>query len=222
LVRLVLRIVPIIVLLGICPILKAQTPYGWRFDNIPERIGACFKTNPRLLFSFDSRRSFIRSGNVKIFGLRFGLEFDNLVRAGIGFYGLSTGTGIDWVRPTGDTIRNARLNFGYVSGFFEYVFFQNKKWELSVPLHLGIGETSLSNSDYPFLQPETRQSVLLTEISAQGQYKIFWLVGLGAGIGYRHMISPRTKVTKNFDAPIYLFKVRIFIGELFRRVAKKE
>lgn len=208
-------------LLFLCSNGRAQIEDGWRVKDVPEKFSYAMKTNPKLLFSLDSRRSFVRSTNVKFWGVRLGFDWSAMIHMGIGMYGLSSSTGLDWVNNDGDSINDARLNFGYVSFWFEYVWFHNKRWQLSTPLHLGAGEVSLSSSNFPFLQPETKKSVIVTEFSVQAEYKIFWLVGLGAGAGYRYSLTSQEKLARFVNSPVYLFKVRIFLGEVYKRLFKK-
>ena len=44
----------------------------------------------KLLLGFDSRRSFLNRREIRIFGLRFGVDYGERVRMGFGFYGLSS------------------------------------------------------------------------------------------------------------------------------------
>lgn len=191
------------------------------FTRLGDTIHTSFHTKPKFFLGFDTRRSFISNRDVKIFGLRAGLEWNHRVRLGIGLYGLLSPYLRSYERlndSTGllDTIA-APLRFGYLSGFAEYVVVNKKRWELSVPLHLGLG-----SSRFEGFEAETEGGFLLTELSLQAQYKILKWIGLGGGVGYRWLIIPNNKVQEDFNSPIYIFKIKIFMGEIVKAVFKKK
>ena len=176
------------------------------------------------VFNFDTRYSFIDDETVRISGVKFGVEWRQKVRTGFGLYLLST-TLTQQLAPlpgTTDPV-TANLRFGYIAGFGEYIIFQNKKWELSTPNQVGLG-----NLHYDFkdsngnLQRTHRQRILVLEPSVTGHYKFFYWLGLGAGAGYRQIVNPEHRLAHDLNAPIYYAKVKLFVGELYRELIRKK
>jgi len=183
------------------------------------------KNNVRFVFSLDGRRSFIGGHRVGIGGLRLGIQYKDRFRTGLGFYG-SDAPFKGNKRLNKDTPKERRLrgqlNFGYSALFFEPIFFKNKRWEISTPIILGVGDAKLTfyNPDSSIFS-STKQTFSLLELSSTVEYKFLRWAGLGAGLGYRTVFSEEKFITDNFNAPIYIIKVKIFIGELYRGIRKK-
>lgn len=179
--------------------------------NKPADLAEAFQSSPRLILGFDSRRSFISRRDVRIFGVRAGLNFDDKARAGWGIYFLASPFRRTFEVPNPATMEldtiDSQLSFVYMSVWFEYVLLTTKRWELSAPLHLGLGTI-----DFPGVPNLSGTNVLLTELVAQGHYKIFPFVGLGAGVGFRKILLGGQSIRNNFDAPIYKFSVKVWLS----------
>lgn len=186
-------------------------------QQFADGISESYRSKPKIIVGFDSRRSFISSRDVSIFGVRAGFDLAPKVRMGFGLYGLSTPFYRNFITYNDstclDTIQG-RLQFGYMSVFWEYVLLQNRRWEFSAPIHIGIGASEFRGVD------QTRNPVGVTEVSIQGQYKILTWFGLGAGVGYRVLMPRNQAVTENFNAPLYAIRMKLFIGELYDSVFK--
>ncbi len=181
------------------------------------------KNKWRMIFSFDTRRSFIVSRNATIFGLKPGVELNKKHRFGIGLYSLSNPIILDDVRtPEFDTAA-IRLEFGYGSIYYEYVLLNNKRWEFTVPFHLGGGTVKLSHRDSlgQFI-PWREQGVMATELSVTGYYKVLRWFAVGGGVGYRAMVTRDEQTKRAFNAPIYIIKARLLVGEIYKMIFKKD
>ncbi len=53
--------------------------------------------------------------------------------------------------------------------------------------------------------------------SVASQYKITRWLALGMGVGYRFVFSKEKKVSAGLNAPIYVFKVKLLMGELLKK-----
>ncbi|MEM6271128.1 MAG: hypothetical protein AAF998_16945 [Bacteroidota bacterium] len=186
----------------------------------PKELPAAFRSTPKVLVGFDSKRSFIDNRDVRIFGVRAGLEFDRKVGVGFGIYFLRSPFVRNFIEPADgggvDTIRS-NLRFGYVSAWFEYMIYASRRWEVSVPLTLGFGEAEFSG-----FEERTYTQILLLEASLEAQYKIFPWLGLGAGVGYRQPITGERSIRTIIDAPIYRFGIRVFLGYFWNLITGKE
>ena len=170
------------------------------------------------VFSFDARRSVIRDQKAKIGGIKIGLDFKNKIRAGLGFYGW-TGPFEDTIiineePPDQDTVL-AGIAFNYVSPYLEYIIYQNKKVELSMPIQFGFGDVSVQ---YKYkngnIETPIKKSVGVFVISLTGYYKFFTWLGIGGGVGYRNILTKQKLIRKTFNAPVYIVKIRIFPGPI--------
>jgi len=192
---------------------------------------------PKLVFSFDGRYSFIRSEAVNISGLKLGLDFRNKFRIGIGVYGLlkpeEYSGSVTRTIKTNKTIIpfHATLKLWYGVIYGEYVIAHKKRWELSIPIQFGIGQTQIdaepirkeSISAINYLNKNDQNTtVFLIEPSITGYYKIFSWIGVGTGIGYRRMIGADDTMNQNFDNPIYIIKVKLFLGDFIKVVSGKK
>jgi hypothetical protein len=188
--------------------------------HAPRDIGPAMRQAPKLLLGMDSRHSFISARDVKVMGLRVGLDFDSRARMGFGVYVLASEFHRTFL-PTGqpgrtDTIHNAKLQFTYLSAYFEYVVLMTKRWECSVPIHIGIGDVGFQQL------PEEPKTVLLAEGTVLAHYKIFPFFGLGGGVGYRQMIAGGELIRENFNSPTYSFGLKFWLGYLYEKLIKKQ
>lgn len=185
------------------------------------------KESAKLLFSFDARRSFVLDENVKINGLRIGAKMPGNYNIGIGFYGMNEP--IRRYIPLDksqypDSKDTVFFDFDYTTLFYERIWYHSKRWELSTPIHFGIGTLQLDYLSRDIEQPRkqfVKGAALMTEISFTAQYKIIRWFAVGSGVGYRKMLLKEKNVTRALDAPIYIFQFKILLGELYKQVFKK-
>lgn len=201
-------------------------------DTIPE------PKKWKFLFSFDSRSSSIRfSGdkyNAKLFGVKIGASYKEKHRFGWGVYWLqSDKTPI--IVPDKYLVRTDSLGekyldtvehhvtFGYQTLFYEYVIYRKGRWEISAPVHLGFGvaEVNARNGRGPDTLLGKFGSAL-TSFAVDGHYKISPWLGVGAGFGYRLMLTHNKDISKALNAPYTIFKIKLFLGDLYRGMFKRK
>lgn len=184
----------------------------------PKYWAAALRLPPKLNVSLDSKRSFISNRDVKTLGLKANLDFDNRVRLGFGVYFLQSpfyrSLKVTDYYGVEDTVK-AKLDFVFMTGFFEYVFLTTKRWELSAPFALGIGDVQFRDVG---MKP---QAVMTSEFGIQGSYKVFPFIGLGGGVGYRQIISGGKLIRENFNSPTYSFGLKFWFGYLYQKFFKK-
>ncbi|MBK9451330.1 MAG: hypothetical protein IPN95_18360 [Bacteroidetes bacterium] len=187
--------------------------------NPPRDIPAAFRQSPKLLVGLDSRRSFVSGRDVKVMGVRVGLDFEKRARVGFGVYTLASEFNRNFIRTDFfgivDTIQ-AQLRFNYLIAYFEYVLLTTKHWEVSLPLHIGIGDVSFTKIN------QDPKSFLLGEVMVLANYKIFPFLGLAAGVGYRQILLGGYAIRDNFDAPSYSFGIKFWAGYLVDKIIKKK
>ncbi|HHG84266.1 MAG TPA: hypothetical protein ENJ82_05905 [Bacteroidetes bacterium] len=183
-----------------------------KLSDLPE----AFQETPKIILKFDSKQSTISNRNARIFGLRVGMSFDNKAATGFGIHFLASEFTRNFIVPDGngglDSIP-ALLDFRYMSLWFEYMILSNKRWELSLPLAIGLGEARFRG-----FTESTNTPMLFAETSFEAQYKIVEWLALSAGIGYRLPITSTQKVGENFNSPIYRLGIRLFLGYFYRKV----
>jgi hypothetical protein len=182
--------------------------------------------NLKFFFGFDSRRSFVLKNNSKFLGAKIGFLYKNKHRFGIGLYGMQvpiTFVGeVDKNKYT-DATDTVRFNFGYGSLFYEYIWYKNKRWDLSTPIHLGIGNLAFSYKDTASLyQPLFGGGALMTELTGVAQFKVFRWFALGSGVGYRMMLIDDKTIRKSLNSPVYIFQVKILFGEIYKMTFRRK
>jgi hypothetical protein len=179
---------------------------------------------PKFSIKFDNRNSFVSSTNARIIGIKIGWEYNELVKLGIGYNFLVSNIRKEKIivgqNSEFDTVVSL-LKFEYLSPYFEYVFFKTKRWEHSIPVQIGIGNIRYEHrDDKGRIRYENYKPIILYEPAMTTQFKVFPWFGLAAGVGYRLAYYNKRGQTENFTSPIYLFRVKIFLGEMYRSTKK--
>ncbi|MDD5774240.1 MAG: hypothetical protein PHX78_12335 [bacterium] len=189
-----------------------------------DSIGEAIKSKPKFSIRLDNRYSFTATSPSRITGFKVGAEFNDKFRVGGGYNQLNSRlTRPVYIDSSGviiDTVISG-LKMSYMSYFIEYVFFKNKRWEFSIPIQIGIGNT---HYEYHYRDAKFKNnwSVIINyEASISGQYKILKWFGIGAGLGYQLMLKDNPAIKENFNTPIYSLKLKIFLGDIYRSVFPK-
>ncbi len=185
------------------------------------------KRKVKVLVGLDANRSFVLKTRAKFGGIRVGVEVEKRYRFGLSVHGMQEPLEFDRTIDS-DKFPNAnntlKLKFSYTTLFYEHIWLTTKRWELSTPFHTGGGEVLISYKDT--IQNKEKQvfkgasSVLFTSIASQ--YKITRWLALGTGLGYRFVFSKDKKVSAGLNAPVYVFKVKVLMGELIKKWFKKD
>ena len=206
----------LIILVSLFTLLFQLNSKAQLVDSISEAI----KFKPKLSFRLDNRYSFTATTPSKIIAFKIGAEFNEKFKVGGGYNILVSKLTkpVYLFNGTVDTTLSSRLKMSYMSYFIEYVFFRNKRWEFSIPLQIGIGNT---HYEYTFggLKVKNNWSVIVNyEANVSGHYKITSWVGIGAGLGYQLMLKDNPAIKENFNTPVYSVKIKIFLGDIYKSV----
>jgi hypothetical protein len=185
-----------------------------------------FKSRPKFFLTLDRTSSFVAGKGATTNEIRMGLEFKKLIRFGIGYAELVSDivadksivteiTGIDSLVP-------AELSLSYLTWSAEYTFYNSKRWQITMPGVLGTGSSYFQYYEYVDGEYKTKRTdeggVVLLGASGIATYRILRWVGLSAGLGYRYLIVNNGNVKESFNSPVYLFRIRIFMGEIYKSV----
>ncbi len=180
----------------------------------------------KFFIGLDARRSFVLNKNTKFNGIKIGLSYNNKHRFGLGIYGMQqpiTFVGeVDRIKHP-EATDTVRFNFGYGSIFYEYVWFKNKRWDLSTPIHFGLGNLSFSYLDTAkAYQPLYGGGALMTELTGVAQFKVFRWFALGSGVGYRMMLVDDKTIRNNLNSPVYIIQFKILFGEIYKMTFRRK
>ena len=187
-----------------------------------DTIAASFNYKPKFDFKFATRNSFIASKKANIFAFKIGLEFNETVTVGLGFNSLKSSDfyenkiRFDENGMIKDTVKSI-LKFNYISPFFEYIFFKNKRWEHTINIQVGLGKSKYEYTNLKGnLIKENEHFIFLYEPSMSTEFKICPWLGVGCGVGYRVLLI------KNFTSPIYSLGIKLHLGYLYRKAFPKK
>jgi len=188
--------------------------------QVLEEIRGSFRKKPKFFFNFTQYNSFINRQSANISGIKAGLEFNEKVRLGLGYGWLNSDIVDKIVIDKNDMSyqTNGQLKFNFISTSFEYEFYTNDSWHLSVPLVVGAG-----GAHYEYIDRITKDRtatknshIVLFEPTVNAQYNIINWVGISGGLGYRFALNASKDYRKNFSSPIYVIQLKIFFDEIYR------
>lgn len=187
----------------------------------------CLKQRPHLFAKLDTRNSFISNSRAKIFGVKAGLKYGKRLSFGIGYNQLyppakKFDTQV-YYRNQDNIVESvtANLKLFYVSTHVEYVFYQTKHWELSMPLQIGIGQTYYKYKLLGLTKKIEKNINFIYEPCVSIEYKYLKWIGVGADVGFRFMVTKDRKLNQNFNSPTYAFKLLIYYNEIFKSLFPK-
>jgi hypothetical protein len=187
--------------------------------NLSDSLREVFRQRITPSFKFDTRNSFITGSTAKVYGLKAGVSFGKRLSIGLGYNFIGTrlreNTTVDDIE-----IKNAEIRMNYVAPYVEYGFFQRGPWEIGTSIQLGVGSSFHRYSENGNDRIIHRGRVILYEPVMSCEYKIFKLIGVGVGCGYRIMLKSNRAIEQQFTSPVYALRVRLIFDELYRRYKK--
>jgi len=192
---------------------------GIHAQHFEEELRLALKEEPKFEFKLDSRNAFISNTGVRVFGFKLGLNFDDKLSFGLGYNQL-------WSNPKNQLFLegvnyNAEVNYYYFSPYVEYTFYRDEKWEFSIPVQFGLGESWYEFERNGNKLSRSRNFVVSYEPAITVQYTFLKYFGLGAGVGYRLMIVPNHSIEEQFTSPVYIFKFKIFFQEIYHDLVRE-
>lgn len=190
------------------------------FAQFELHLKESFEEDGKLDLKFDSRFSFIGNNNVKTTGIKLGLNYNNMFKVGLGLNTLLLPLKYD-IEEEGVNYR-ADLQYVYFSPYFEYVFYNTRRWEFCLSTQIGVGASNYQITDSLGTNKTVREGLMLSyEPSTHIDYKFLKYFAIGTGVGYRVMIVQNTGVNERFTSPEYILKLKVYLGKIWRNVTGK-
>jgi hypothetical protein len=181
---------------------------------VDERPRAAF----RFLLNLDARNTAVFDRTVRFFGVRIG-AWKNRDIIALGFYGLDNPVIDNSVQLTdvGRDSTNVRTALSYAGLTYERLFIDNKRWQLSVPLMVGLGNTRVEYLDSTdTYRPYARREVVPVELGVRGAYKLFFWLYIQAGVGYREVLSADHRAHNNYSGFTWSYGLSLKLGNIYR------
>ena len=186
--------------------------------NLSDSLRQVLQHKPVPTAKFDTRNSFITGKSAKVFGVKVGVSFRKTLTIGIGYNWI--GTKFSEPLQIGDDIFESEIKLRYVAPFLEYSFYKKGPWEATVPVQIGFGKSFLRYSSTSGKENIHEGHVVLYEPGMAIEYKLFDVVGVGAGMGYRIMLKNNKSIEQQFTSPVYVLRIRLIFDELFKKYKK--
>ncbi|HEX5001253.1 MAG TPA: hypothetical protein VFW78_02055 [Bacteroidia bacterium] len=189
-----------------------------------------FKNKPTPFVTYDIAGSLLGGHGATTFELRGGLDFKKKVRLSVGWAWVLSDIvdkNKEVVLESGkDSIVPADLRMQFATVNAEYTFFDNDRWQITVPVSTGYGMSYYRYNervDGVYKKQKTdKNPVAVFGPSLTVTYKLLKWVGVSAGLGYRFMIKDNDEVRQRLSSPIYTIKARIFFDEIYKSVFPKK
>jgi hypothetical protein len=193
-------------------------------DSVRGRPAIARLPRNRFVVQYDSRYSIINHHLTTINGLKLGMEFKSRFRTGAAIYFLSTGVPTRQSKPENAAEdADAELRFRYLAAYAGYVLLENRRWELSANLQMGLGSVYvLYEADDGDLDKTPREFMGVVEPALAAQYRVFRWGGFGTGAGWRQPVFVPGSIQKELNGPVFYLRANLFLGELIKVVKGKE
>ncbi|MEZ4756438.1 MAG: hypothetical protein R2817_06390 [Flavobacteriales bacterium] len=175
----------------------------------------------KVLLNLDARRTFVDAIPVRFYGLRIGAQRGRDVLT-VGFYGLGDPFQRTAVLLDGLGVRDVRTQFDFVAFGYERILLDSKRWEIGIPVTIGLGNyrTSYRDSSASVWRPYSSNELVPVESGVQVDYKLFWWAFVGVGGGYRYVLAEDPIVTTALSDFNYYFKFGLRFGEIVKRTRR--
>ncbi len=172
----------------------------------------------KVILNFDARRTFVNNASVRFNGIRLGAQRGKDIIA-LGFYGL----GDPYIQPAVDLgelgVRQFYTRFNYTGLTYERLLIDVKRWQVGIPLSLGLGNYKTSYLDSTGAEIAYGVNELVPiEATLHADYNLFWFVFIGVGGGYRYVLAADPEATTTLSDWTWYAKVGLRFGEVVKRV----
>lgn len=174
---------------------------------------------PRPYASLDYSLALGANHGTDVIGFRLGVVQNKRLYMGLGHYRLNVDRVNNITVQTAnetDTVVPAQLKLRFLTLNVEYVFYRDRKFQMSVPMNLGYG-----NSFYQYFISEgqkaktTKSGSAIATIGFNANYKIVPWFGFALGTGYATTMGTNKTDEQNFKSMTYSFGINVYFEELY-------
>ncbi len=177
----------------------------------------------RFIVNFDARRQEVLGDVVKFYGLRFGIQKRWNIYA-LGLYGSDTpfeDRGIEVTDLRKDSL-DVRTSMNYLSGTYERILLDTRKWQMSIPFMAGVGNSPLDVKDSTQVYRRFKDyRVFPLETGVRASYKVLFWLYLQGGVGYRKVLGQSALVDKKYTGLTWNCGFSIKFGKIYRYAKDK-
>lgn len=185
--------------------------------NLTDSLRFAFDQKPSFTANFNTRNTIVTGRPIRTRSVKAGVSFGRRVGVGIGYNWLEHDNVKIYQSDEGlEERRELRMAYGIV--YFEYSFLRKQRWEITLPVQLGVGasrERLLSDQDPVQIN---KGGIFLYEPSMIAQYNFLKYFGIGGGVGLRIMLVNNTKIEEQFTAPVYQLHLKIRFGDIWNDI----
>src|SRR5205814_9751563 len=102
-----------------------------------------------------------------------------------------------------------KLSLRYISFYINYIYYESRRWEFSVPIQLGVGKLGYTYQYKGMNKNEDEGYCFLYEPEVNVKFKVFRWLGLEGDIGYRLFFKNNRFIKNTFNSP--LLAVGVFV-----------
>lgn len=184
---------------------------------ITESITAA-QNKVKLFFNFDARGTFIQHKHINVFGVNAGITFgEKRNRLTAGYYWLGYNAArrlVNWRKMFPNP-----LNLSYYTAtdvrFANFAYWhtaiRNKRWVLSTPLEIGIGNESTRFRDlFDSVASGSRKDYFIPlQVGVYAEYRALRWAGINSQIGYRNALSSG-EFRERFSGFYYSYGINLY------------
>ncbi|MCB9245296.1 MAG: hypothetical protein H6606_02600 [Flavobacteriales bacterium] len=188
-------------------------------------LGNLEQEKPNLVGGIQRLRAVAVGSPVRYNRYSIGQQYGNIMQWSVGFNHLVGAP--EELRVSGQpgkrdsTLRKYSLAF--VNGEVLLIIARNEQWKVSVPTGLGIGYSTISDSDLKKPDEPIRkqgQFAPVCDLGLQATWYYLDWIGLSGGLGIR--VVPSGKVLNLYTGPNYHFGIAFFPVVLYEKLTGKE
>lgn len=185
-----------------------------------DTLRRAFAGRKTLDVGFDSRNSFVDNSRVSISSVKVGVSFSNKISIGAGYAWLNNQTPVlntyhfHDADLNKDTFLTQRLAFSYVRFYVNYIYYQSRRWEFSLPLQVGVGRMGFKSNYKGTDRLSDQGYCFLYEPEIDVKFKLLRWLGVEGDLGYRFLFKDNKFIKNTFNSPLISLGVFIDWGEV--------
>ena len=174
------------------------------FDSIKHSL----YEKPKPFIKLDVKNIFISQHLHQFKELKFGLNFNKLLRLGLGY---------SWLKSKRNPVLNIDSSELVIKTgvlFAEYIFYAENNWSAEIPVEFGVGKISHVKNDLPL----RKGLYLYYEPALILEYSGFKYLSLGVGTGFRFASKQNSTFPEKLSKPVYIFRLKFRFEKIYKDI----